>query len=368
MFDHHRSLMQPPRSRLAPLALLVFGLAAPASGQEQWSQLAAAAKKEGRLVLFGPAVPDVRVQVPAAFKERFGVTVEYIAGSGREGMARLRAEQQGGLYHFDAVIMGGTTLDRIQRAEMLDPLRPLLIHPDAGEGSKWKTGGIFFLDAPKQYVMRLSMYTNPTRFINSEHVKPEDATWERLLSPKWKGKIAAHDPGPSGSGQGHAAYILHQLGEEYFTKLYLGQQIVLTQEQRQLADWLARGTYPIAIALSTSHFARLKKDGFPVMVLPGTKEVPGFSTAGFGYAGLPKKAPHPNAAKLFINWLITKDGQEVYNRALGVPGMRTDLDESWTIREYILQLGFNYLDSDSTDYVENVEPKLIKRVKELLSK
>ena len=111
----------------------------------------------------------------------------------------------------------------------------------------------------------------------------------------------------------------------------------------------------------------MKKDGFPVMMVPNTREVPGFTTAGNGYVGLLNRAPHPNAAKLFVNWVITKDGHEVFNRAVSQPGMRSDLDDSWTIKETIVQPGLNYLETDSIDFAENVEPKLIKRMKELLS-
>jgi iron(III) transport system substrate-binding protein len=252
---------------------------------------------------------------------------------------------------------------------MLDPVRPVLIHPDAAVAAKWKGGGLFLLDEHQQYILRLSMYTTPLRVINTGTVKAGEVSWKGLLDPKFKGKISSMDPrGGRGAGAGNATYILHQLGEEYFTRLYVGQQIALAGDDRQQADWLGRGIYPIAIGLRKAEFATLKKDGFPVTMLPNTEDVPGYSTAGGGYVGLVNRAPHPNAAKLFINWLITQEGHEVFNRALGVPGIRSDLEYPWVFKETLLQTGWRYLDTDTRDFKENLEPKLVKRMKELLSR
>ncbi len=103
-------------------------------------------------------------------------------------------------------------------------------------------------------------------------------------------------------------------------------------------------------------------------MLPNTEDVPGNSTSGAGYVTLVKNAPHPHAAKLFINWLLTREGQQVFNRAMGVPALRNDLDDSWAIKETIVQPGWKYLDTNNLHFRESVEPKLIKRMKELLSK
>lgn len=358
----------PGRARSSLLAsILLLALPALASEQQQWEELVSAAKKEGRLTLLGPAEPDARVQIPGAFKNRFGVTVEYIGARGQEAVARLQAEHLAGQYYFDVVI-AGTQIENLRKAGAFDPIRPVLIHPDASDTSKWKLGGLFFLDPPKQYLLRLSIYTTPLRVINTDYVKPEEVSWQGLLDPKWKGKVSTYDLSGAGTGRGQAVYLLHRFGEDYFTRLYVGQQVVTTRDRRQQSLWLARGVYPIAIALDKREYAELKKDGFPVAMLPNTKEVPGNSTSGSGYASLVKKAPHPNAARLFVNWLITREGQEVFNRAMGVPALRADLDDSWAVKETIVQPGSDYLDTDNLEFREEIEPRLIKRIRELLSK
>jgi iron(III) transport system substrate-binding protein len=325
----------------------------------------AAAKKEGSLVLFGSAAGNARVQIPAAFKEKFGITVEYVAGGARDILARLQAEQKAGQHNFD-VVMAGNTIQLLQKEKMLESLASSLIHPDGTDASKWKIGRLY-LDPEQPYLVPLSMYTAPLRVINIDHVKPEEVTWQGLLQPKWRGKITALDP-QEGAGLAYPLVILHQLGEDYFKKLYVGQQVVFTRDTRQQADWVARGTYPISLGMDKGEFARLKQDGFSVAMLPNTKDVPGISTAGTSYVGLLTEAPHPHAARLFINWLITKEGHEAFNRIAGLPGMRRDLSDSWALKETILQPGWNYLDSDAPSYQQELRPKYAQRIKELLSR
>lgn len=336
-----------------------------ATWERQWEELVITAKKEGRLVMVGSPTGMARVEIPAAFKKNFGITVEYVVvGSSDQIAARLRAERRAGQYNFDVVLAGLRSLtDPSDGENMLEPIKPAVIHPDAADGSKWK-GPI--LSDP--YAMRLSMNTSSNRVINTDHVKAEEVSWEGLLNPKWKGKISTNDPRGTGNGPALAQYILYQLGEDYFIKLYLGQKVAFTRDHRQQADWLARGIYPISLGLRMTEFTGLERDGFPVVQLANTKDVPGYVTSSSGRVGLVNKAPHPNVAKLFINWLVTKDGHGVYNRAVEYAGMRTDLDYSWVPKVMIPQPGWKYLDIDDLDYDQNVRPKLVKRIREILSK
>jgi hypothetical protein len=77
-----------------------------ASSQQQWDELVAAAKKEGRLVLFGSTEAEPRLRIPAAFRGRFGIVVEYLGGRGGEIATRIQSEQRAGQYYFDVAIAG----------------------------------------------------------------------------------------------------------------------------------------------------------------------------------------------------------------------------------------------------------------------
>jgi iron(III) transport system substrate-binding protein len=343
------------------------GASAVPAWQQQWDQLVAAAQQEGRLAIAGPAFAQLRQQLPVDFRQRFGITVEYTGGRGAETASRLLAEQQAGLYNYDVAIVG-TNLEHLYEHQALDPVRPILIHPDAADDAKWKLGGLYFLDPDGRYIMRVSSFAPPQRVINTALVRPEEASWQGLLDPKWRGRIATTDPMGTGSGEGNASYILHALGDDYFARLYVGQQVVFTRDDRQLGDWVAHGTYPVSIGLNASEYSRLKSDGLPVAYLPNPPEAPGYLSSGSGYVGLLKNAPHPNAAKLFLNWLVSKEGQEAYNRAYGWPSARADLDDSWAVPETIPQPGLTYLDTDSVDYRQRVEPPLLRRMREILAR
>jgi hypothetical protein len=88
---------------LAIIALLIL-LVVPASAQEkdwekEWNALVAGAKKEGKVVVAGFPNPELRKDIPARFKQRFGIPVEYIGANSNETVARLRSERRAGLQH-----------------------------------------------------------------------------------------------------------------------------------------------------------------------------------------------------------------------------------------------------------------------------
>ena len=182
---------------------------------------------------------------------------------------------------------------------------------------------------------------------NTQHVRAEDIqSFQDLLDPRLRGKISAFDPGVSGSGSATAAYLLHVFGEDYVRALYVDQQPGLAVRNGQLSDWMARGTYPISLGLGASEIELLRADGFPVVVLlRDGKSAPPMVSAGYGLVALVNRAPHPNAAKLFINWVAMREGNEAYNRAQVSVSTRADLDNAWAPEYAIPGRGGEAVDS-----------------------
>src|SRR3954453_20058168 len=143
--------------KLAFSALLLLAVCAVGQGASpEWDKLVADAKKDGKVVIIAPPDPQVRENIPAAFKAKYGITVEYLGGRSSDTAARLRTERASGLYSVDAALSGMLTMASIFYTEkMLEPLRPILLDPEVTDGSKWKTGKPWFIDPEDKYILRL---------------------------------------------------------------------------------------------------------------------------------------------------------------------------------------------------------------------
>jgi iron(III) transport system substrate-binding protein len=360
-----------PDAPAAPASTNAPAAATNAGWEKQWTDLIEAAKKEGNLVLSGPPTPEVRQQIPAAFKERFGIEVEYLGGRTGDLLTRVETERASGQYTLDAMIAGAQSMyTRAYGNKLLDPIPPALINPEASDGSKWKAGKLWFMDPDNQYILRITNNASHSITVNTEFVDPAPIKlWKDLLAPQYKGKICAHDPTVSGAGWPPAAYLLKVLGEDYLKALYQGQEVGITRDDRQMSEWLARGTYPISISAGSNEVEALKKDGFKIVVLKDQPDAPGTVSAGFGLIGLVNKAPHPNAAKLFVNWISMKEGGEIYNKAQVTVSNRTDVSSDWT-PDYIRPTpGVDYFDSYDWQWtLDGFKPDELERMKRLTVK
>jgi ABC-type Fe3+ transport system substrate-binding protein len=355
---------------LALLMALVPACAAAQTSdwQKSWDETVAAARKEGRVVMSGPPNQEMRQALPAAFYKRFGITLEYIGNRGAEMAAKLRAERQAGIYLMDVVVAGIQTIATILYPEkMLDPLKPQLVLPEVVDGSKWKRGSLWFADPEQQHVLRLTNNMSALFHINTSVVRPEEIqSSSDLLDPKWKGKIAFQDPTFNGSGSNDTAKLYVQFGEEFIKRLYIDQKPAFSRDTRQLTDWLARGTYPIAWNAEEPQVEQMRKDNIPLMAVYRLSDMPPSTSGGFGQVVLLNRAPHPNAARVLVNWLASKEGLEVYARARREAPTRNDIDESFLPPDSLPRAGEAYFDTYDWDFTVNKKEPIRLRMKELL--
>jgi iron(III) transport system substrate-binding protein len=330
---------------------------APSAGSAaaaQWDELVQAARREGSLIVAGPPTPDVRTEVPAAFKRRYGIDIEYLGGRTGDLMTRLEAERAAGQYTVDVLITGASSLYNVgYPKKMFGALPPVMILPEATDPTKWQVGRVWYMDPEQQYILRVSNQLTLVTAVNTQYLRAEEiVSWHDLLDPKYRGKISADDPTVAGSGWNTANYLMRHLGEDYVRALYRDQQVAVSREERQLADWLARGQHPISIGLGTNEIVNLRADGFPLaVVLTNRPEAPGMVTAGFGMLAMLEPAPHPAAARLFMNWIASREGGEVYNRAQVNASVRTDVDNSWMPDFALPKPGVQYFDAYTWDWV-----------------
>ena len=234
------------------LLLVIWGAPVGAQtkgGDKEWAAIVEAAKKEGKVVVAGSPDPVMRNEVIPKFTARYGVAIEFIAGRSSQIVSRVETERASGIYSIDIYLAGpDTSANELYNDKMIDPLKPLIVMPEVIDGSKWKTGKLWFADPQEQFVVRAFSSVASLLFINTDHVKPDEMRHIKdLVNPKWRGKISAEDPTTTGAGGNMAARFYSQIGEEFVKNLHIEQKVVRTRERRQMSDWLARGTQPICL-------------------------------------------------------------------------------------------------------------------------
>jgi ABC-type Fe3+ transport system substrate-binding protein len=196
-----------------------------------------------------------------------------------------------------------------------------------------------------------------TVWYNSTLVKVEEITsWDSLLDPKWKGRMVILDPRSPGSGESTWAFLSRIKGEQYLTKL-VAQEMMVGRNLRQLGEAVARGKSAISLGLSYYTYVPFIKAGLPVKPISVIKEGY-YAASGSGNLVVIKNAAHPNAAKVFVNWLLSKEGQTAMTKALGQPTRRLDVDTRWT-KEFGHTSAKEILTPEKYDELENGSEEVV---------
>jgi len=320
------------------LAVMLFGLllfASAVNGQPSkavsapgWDKLVEGARKEGKVTVSLPASAELKRQIEEQFKKRFGIEVEVFTSRGSTGVRRMADEFKAGVRHFDLHIGGSSSIISGMLDEgILDPIDPWLLLPEVRDAKQW-WGGHLWVDTAKRFIYMFQAYLPESIWYNSDLVQPSDLrSFDDFLNPKWKGKIGYLDPRTPGGGDSNWSYMWQIKGEEYLKNLAT-QDLYIGRDQRVLSESLAKGRVAVMIGNTYYSFMPFVKAGLPVKPLPTLKEGT-FGTGGSGNLAIIKAPAHPNSTKVFVNWLLSRDGQEVFSRGLAQATRRLDVDTRW---------------------------------------
>jgi len=344
---------------------------AAAPSNSSWSDVQAAGKREGRIVISGQGAPDAETAFSAGFNKQFpDIQLEYQAMTSPEATAKLMTERKGNLFGVDLFVHGTPDiLTTLIPAGAIDPMQPYLIGPDIQDQSAWLGGKFNFADDAGKYDLIFTGGVKVPLVYNPNLVQASAFTsYKDLLDPRWKGKMAMLDPRVAGSGQGMATfwYQTPGLGKDYLKQLLTDQAVVFTKDDRQLTDWVGRGEYPIAVGSSDFTAFALKAKGVPVESLPAEalKET-SYLTAGFGSAAVMNRAPHPNATKLYLDWMLSKSGQEDLVKVTSYPSRRLDASAAGLPEPVVPKQGVHYQDSAS-ETTAKVKTEVVDYLKSIL--
>jgi iron(III) transport system substrate-binding protein len=329
---------------IAALAFL-FGLPAFAQSDADWKPLVEAAKKEGTLVIAGPPARALRSALTDEFvKLHPEINIEYVGGFPHELEPRILQERGAGRFLWDVYINGApSAMFTLKPRGALDPLLPALVLPEVKDETKWIGGfrpgqGFADKEAPLTFFM-FDGTASALVHVNRKAIgKDELKTFKDLLDPKWKGKILVDDPRREGPGIEALAVLVNSQGKEFLHKL-MTQELVFTRQPRQIAEWIARGRYPIAIGAGTGPLTDLRKEGVgrEVELFFGGEPTANSMTPGWGSIALVNRAPHPNAARVYINFLLSRRGQETFIKVLETRNSRrvdvAPMDPALTLRQ-----------------------------------
>lgn len=321
----------PAAGPVASATLSANALAAGADSHAAWDGTLAAAKQERTVAVVSSAGEWPR-QFFDAFQQKYGITVNLLQVSSQaELVPKIDVERKAGIYSWDVAIQPPPNLfNGLKPLHALDPLRPALILPEVLDDSHWIRGfDDGWSDADKALVYGFVGQVNWAVRVNRSMVPEAQLTrFDQLWEPSSKGKIAWQDPRLLASGIGPAGSIYKLKGEDKLRSILTDQQPGLTQDQRQLADWLIRGQYPIAVGLNPTTLAAFKDKGVDItsiQPLKDTDPAAGTRSAGGGSVGLFNRAPHPNAAKVLLNWILSQEGQALYGKLTLSNSRRVDV-------------------------------------------
>jgi iron(III) transport system substrate-binding protein len=309
-----------------------------------------------------PSSADLRKSLEKTFKQRFGIEVESVSARGSASVRRIADESKAGVRYFD-LHMGGSEsiVGGLLGEGILAPVGDFFLLPEVKDPKHW-WGGHIWTDNAKKFIYTSLAYITENLWYNSDLMKPEEIrSFDDLLHEKWKGKMGFLDPRTPGSGASLWSYLREIKGEEFLKKL-VGQKLVLGRDQRILAENVAKGNLTLVMGLTYYSFAPFVKAGLPVRPLPTPKEGV-YISGGSGHLVVLKSAPHPNATKVFVNWFLGREGQDLFSRAMGQGTRRLDVETKWLSEAGVTAAKDIYPPEEYAKRENNSEEK-IERVRE----
>ena len=301
-----------------------------ADWKAEWDKTVAEAKKEGKVVVNGPPGELYRASALAFEKAFPEIHVDFTGADGPIFAPKILAERDGGQYLWDVYLGGATTgLSVLRPRGVLDSLKSVLLLPDVLDNSKW-VGGLdnFWMDKEGMYLLGFEAGLQHSIQVNRDFVpESELSSHDQLLDPKWKGKIVSGDLRTAGAQNGSASLMLKAKGEDWLRKFY-SQDVVIMPDERANIEALVRGRYPVSVGVKPAALQVFRKEKLADSIKPlaaDTEAGAALSTSA-SHAALINKAPHPNAAKVFVNWFLSSEGQKVFVQVTDLISARADVE------------------------------------------
>lgn len=287
----------------------------------EWDKVVAEAKKEGKVTMYTFALTsDVGQAVAQAFESRYGIKVEFITGVGAQLIERIKTEQAGKRFIADTLDTSTTLMAIALKDGITSPAGNL---PTLAEKDVWLAHPR--LDAEGHLIAFDTLYQTP--YVNTTLVKPGDEpkSYLELLEPKWKSKMVTSDPNTIPYlPRLYSVMVSRKILNDDFFRGIIKQEPKVAPSVRDDANILIRGEAALSVTAGTTILNPFVAQGAPVKPIDAKE---GVILAMSPSVALVKNSPNPNAARLFIDWLVTKEGQTTYQKARSNVSVRTDVPD-----------------------------------------
>ncbi len=356
------------------LFLIVFGVqtswAEPGSTwKAEWEKTLAAAHKEGRVSIYGQSRYPTSAAIKAFEKAYPKIKLNFMGGKGSQLGPRIMAEKRANKHLVDIAIGGaGTQVQVYYKARLVEPTSSAFILPEVKDESLWYKKRHHYADPERRFIfmMRGDVSASIGAYNTKIVKRGEIQSWWDLLDPKWGGKIVMTDPRARGNiGTWRFLYYNPELGPKFLRRLLSEMDIKFSVDERQMMDWVGSGKYPIHLLAKGANIDKAVSQGLPVRQFYSQKET-GSITTGSAHISLFKNAPYPNAARVYINWALSRRGQLSWQNITKANSLRMDIPKDMLPPEVIPKPGKDYLMTSDPKYYD-IKP-LRKIAAEILGK
>lgn len=286
-----------------------------------WQKVVEAARKEGKVSIYSfSMIADVAIVTAKAFEDRYGLDVDIIGGRGAEFVERIKTEQRVGQVVADIMEASSTHTLNIKMAggTVSSENIPVLREKDV-----WRVSPLA-ADSEGHLLVQRSMHLVP--WVNTNLVKQgqEPKAYRDLLKPEWKGKMLFPDPAVS-TGAYNVFMPLIDKGylDNDYVRALKNQDLKFVPGTRDIAAGLSRGEALFGLLATDVDAAPFVKEGAPIRAIPMEEGI----SINLSAVTRVKNGPHPNAALLFMNWILGPEGQEVYSKVIGLAPVRNGVGD-----------------------------------------
>ena len=311
-----------------------------AGWQKRWDETLAAAKKEGTLVIYGEVNPELRTAL-RKFEQKYGIKMDIVYGKSNEIATRWDKERVAGLNLVDVFHTSPVLGPYMKSNKGWGPLEPHFILPEVTDPKAWSNGKVPFLDADKTIIPLNGALTSSVAY-NTELVKEGQLkSYRDLLKPEWKGKIVFFDPTLMSASTGWTTFMMTDIygleGGKDYLRAFAANDPAITRDARLVVEWVAKGKYPIGVGTGHALVSQFKVNGAPIKM--ARFQEGGLINPGSGAIEISTNPPHPNAAAIYVNWILTDEGQAAAAQGMAAPPLRLGVNVEGVDPEKLPQPG-----------------------------